>query len=101
MKLLIEKGADIHSSNSTSNYQISASEFICNRIANYHFDNKRPLVKETIDDLHPIFELFKITKITDFDDMVRNQKNEFDDNGYVQQRNNITMNDGKWCRRMK
>lgn len=67
MKLLIEKSADIHSSNSTSNYQISANEFICNRIANYQFDNKRPLVKETLDDLHPIFELFKIKKITDFD----------------------------------
>ncbi len=67
MKLLIEKGAEIHSTNTTNNYQISAIEFICNRIENYQFDKKRPLVKETLDDLKPIFKLFKITKITDFD----------------------------------
>jgi len=67
MKLLIEKGADIHSSNSSDNYQISAIEFICNRIEYYKFDNKRPFVNEALNDLQPIFEVFKITKVTDCD----------------------------------
>ncbi len=67
MKLLIEEGAEIHSTNTTDNYKISAIEFICNRIEYYKFDHKRTFVKETLDDLMPIFELFKIKKITDFD----------------------------------
>ncbi|KPH13380.1 ankyrin repeat domain-containing protein [Chryseobacterium sp. ERMR1:04] len=74
LKLLIEKGAEIHSTNMTNNYQISAVEFICNRIENYQFDHKRPLVKETLDDLNPIFKLFKITKSTDFDILISSAK---------------------------
>lgn len=67
MKLIIENGADIHSTNATNNYKISAIEFICNRIENYKFNKKKPFVKEAIDDLQPVFELFKMTKTADFD----------------------------------
>ena len=63
LQLLIEKGAQIHS---TDSYGISAIELLCNEIENKQLNKSKSLAQESLDDLYPIFELIKMTKMTDF-----------------------------------
>lgn len=64
LKLIIANGAEIHA---TSHYGISSVELLCKEIENIQIDRSKPLGQESIDDLYPIFEHIKATKITDFD----------------------------------
>jgi hypothetical protein len=64
LKLVIDKGAKI---DPKDYYGITSVELLCNLIENLQLDRSRPLIQEAIEDLYPIFELIKATKITDFE----------------------------------
>ena len=76
LKLIIEKGAEI---NSNDNYGISSLERLCMAIENIQIDRSKPLGQESIDDLYPIFELIKATKIKDFDLPCKGGNTVYDD----------------------
>lgn len=63
LKLMITQGVNI---NVTDSHGISTVEVLCSEIENVQVDRSKPLSRESIDDLYPVFELIKATEISDF-----------------------------------
>ncbi|MGJ1195650.1 ankyrin repeat domain-containing protein [Sphingobacterium spiritivorum] len=63
LQLIITQGADV---NATDSYGVGTVEVLCNEIENVQLDRSKPLTQESINDLYPVFELIKATKISDF-----------------------------------